>query len=595
MNKGLDSTKLLKKWTALRRNRVMDQIKIQNCLYGYSWAARRKFKSLLTSLVNENFEGALGHIGTLSAWSEQWYFDMADGERIAELTKNTYSKADWDYIDSELEENKNEYLKTLRDLIGQSDGIVKSVLVGAEILLKSTDWKKDPLSSLFQEDCSRTVKTIEQMTSEIGGLACRSLFAEVCVGIPYFGKGKLSFHNLKQKRDMARKALWKALSQQDLSSSTKSAKNLVKLGQQAARLHCKNISTLQKVRTETDSDEEKENLAKQELVETKMMKQSGLDYATGLYFTKVLGFAKRKYAGLATAEFIAASKLPFESEERWTNVSTKQLLEKPDNYDGKLVQVEGVVSSLREKKSQTGPVERVFSIFDLTSDSSKAEAYYAQYWLRDNGLEKGAYVDVCGHYNRSCPDVNRPDIHLIRLGLEERAKKDWTNRCRWLIRDWWDGFTDRTPAEWTLGTLNPEPKSFGLSMPEDNEYSEDLIQSVRKTYPSVRAALRALKEIVRGPLMRNVLKKYRAAQDYQYLRGFMIDLFILMTLIQSNRKPITRPLSRITIDTTQVPWIPDYMSDQRWMFGVDEKLMEINLRMDWLEYSLENYGPIGGA
>jgi hypothetical protein len=485
--------------------------------------------------------------------------------------------------------------ENLRRLREQSSGTIKELLRCAEILLLTRDWGRNTLSDLFIEDNSKTSETISQMSMEMGEMASKSLFAEVCMGIPHYGKRKRRHVKLSQERDIVRKETWESLSKHDLSSSYKLAKKLKRLGYRAAHLHGRNISALQKARAETDNDKDKESLAKQELEETKMMKRSGLDYSTGLYLSKILSFAKRKYLDPANEEFKAASKLPYMSKQKWITANTSQLLNNPDKYDGKNIQVEGIVSSLREKKSQTGPVERVFSIIKILSEEVEAEAYYAQYWLSDNGLSKGSYTNICGKFNKSCPDVNRPDIHLTRVGLEEGAKKDWIGRCKWLVRDWWDGFTDRTQADWTLGTLNPNPNSFGASVSEEKEYSENLIQSVRESYPSTRAALRTLKDVVRGPLNRNSQSIYRGTLGFRYLHGFMIDLFLLLTVLSSSRIPKTLKLSRIIEDTTPFPWVQTNLVEQQLMFGIEKRPVEIDFGLGWLEYSLENYEIIGGA
>ncbi|MFW9889061.1 MAG: hypothetical protein ACFFER_12815, partial [Candidatus Thorarchaeota archaeon] len=333
---------------------------------------------------------------------------------------------------------------------------------------------------------------------------------------------------------------WNSLSGRDTKKSLTFARRLRKLGRRAALYRAQQISRLQKQRSTDITEKKKLKLLKQELKNSALMKKRGLEYAVGLFFTNLF---KIGTSNDIETEFKEANSLPFSIETDTLPVESSLLLENPDDYDGKEVTVHGQVSYLREKKSRSGSGEVVFTIFRLQDDSGVTEAYYPRYWLTDNGLIKNGFAEVSGVFNTLCEDAKRPDVHLTRKSLLELSEQDWRGRCEWLVRNWWDGFGDRTRADWTFGTLDMNgssipgpPSEFTL----ENATSEK-IDAVKMKYPSVRAGLRSIKnllEVVVEKMSRNYARRTLSF----YARSLMVDALLYLAPSYNLERPIDAKL-----------------------------------------------------
>ena len=146
-----------------------------------------------------------------------------------------------------------------------------------------------------------------------------------------------------------------------------------------------------------------------------------------------------------------------------------------------------------------------------------------------------------------CPKSKKPDIHVIRLGPGKQKNNDWVSRCKWLVHEWWDGFTGRATANWTLSTLTPASDVLA------GEPLSDIRELARK-YPSIRAGFEALKSVMFDRIRLKLDIKYGSFLFFLYLRYTMIDLIVYLTLMSIIKEKIIIYFPSVRWYPTEPPW-----------------------------------------
>ncbi|MFW9889063.1 MAG: hypothetical protein ACFFER_12825 [Candidatus Thorarchaeota archaeon] len=574
----IKTEKLMKRWIKARLSNAWLHSGLLGLHSNYALVSN-SLADYLTMAVSEKLGPAVEVANSISRISESWLSDAYKLKSRAIRGIRSFTSSQWKWLQNTLLESSDDIERIILSMLESSEGQVRVMLLSILDELRTIIDKKPSLESMLESSLEDTAKIFEQAGRDFGEVACGMLYAECCTGIPWQGKKPRSPDQMDSKCVQLKMDLRKSLAKSDVKQARRIANSLKRTARKAAVIHSEEISHLQRCRTEPDYEDQKVLLIRDELGETRLMKQRGLDYATGLYYHNLLraGMPKKDIE----KECTEAQALPFDAEEDWKTIGLHELQESHDKYDGKMIQVGGQVSYLREKKSRSKGREVVFTILKLQDASSEIEAYYPRYWLSDNGLCKTGYAEVVGVFNKICPDAKRPDLHMIRLGLAERAERDWQSRCQWLVRDWWDGFTDRTPAEWTMGKMDPNTSSFSNESstelnPREMEISSDQIESAKKKYPSLSAGLRAVKHQF-GSFLQKSAKAALISAISQIVKTLAIESLTYLAASSQLAQPFS----------AQMPILGVYTDGWGYyQYEVEVAEMDLSRNLDWLPFQL---------
>ncbi len=579
--------KFIKQWANLRRRRVNYEIRLLNYTFPYSYATQKFFFDFLTAISQNDFDKAIEIFRKLNLWAEEWLKELWMGMEDIYTIDNIFSDKDWKSLQSMLLTVIEDYIIEFENLLGTEKSELRFIYFGIISILKKIKSQGKTFRSFFKEDIRKTTQIYTQIINEMGEITCHSLYGEICSGIPRWGERVETVSDQNDiSGDLIRK-LWDYLKLEDIDNGFKTSLELIETGKEKSLNYAKRISELQLIRTKTTDSKEKELLLKKEFEKTRLMKEYGLYYAIGLYFSNLFELGKKGNNKLIEDEFTQAKNLSFISPEDVKEVKISNLLRNPDDFDGKLVKIEGIIQNLKEKKLKGGKGELVFTTFEVHSDDSFVEIYYPRYWLSDNGLRNEGYGVFSGIFNKLCKQAKSPDIHLTQLSFGDRRDKDWINRCKWIIRDWWDGFTDRSAAEWTLGTLNPEASSFETNPDTEAKLTEDIFDALKEKYPSLTATLRSFRNVIFKVILRNFTSDYKASIHSHYDRNTMIDALLYKIITSFLTSGTKLSISRIKWQKKTPPWFDNGTQKENFVCDEESKIFNLGKELNWLNYELE--------
>ncbi|MFX1391914.1 MAG: hypothetical protein ACFE9Z_17755, partial [Promethearchaeota archaeon] len=539
---------------------------------------KRQFIKFVSSFARGKFEFAFNKMKSMSEHIENWLGEMRTCQVNNYLSQKFFSKKDWAFINEIFETDSDKMLSYLNNLLPTAKGDLRFILLGAHTFISHMKLNNGSCKDLFNEDSEFTNKLIDRYTNELGEICGRTLFTELCINMVWWKKSEILEENFNVDFYELKQQLWQALTKKNIHQVIALASKLKQLGRDASLFYSKLISHLQSERLELKNRSDKMKSLKTEFEYTENLRQRGLDFAIGIWFESLFKSVKKQDIKLLDEEFKQAKNLIFDASEKDMNVSIKDLVNNASDYDGKKVQVEGFITNIEEKKMRSGE-EAVFTLITLESDKTPIELYYPRYWLKDNGLTEEGYAQFCGTFNEMCPQAKKPDIHLTRLSYGERKDRDWLGRCAWLVRDWWDMFTDRTPANWTFSSLTP---LFDIDIHLQQDINKELLDLLKRQYPTFRASLRSFKHIIFDPVERNRAKDYRKFALYHYHRNLMIDTIIYLAITPFLTKKISANMLKIVTSPVS---LPPFEID---IFQTDRKSMRLGKNLKWLEYEL-NY------
>ncbi|MHA2065876.1 MAG: hypothetical protein ACXABY_16015 [Candidatus Thorarchaeota archaeon] len=577
----MNSQRLTRKWRAFRTKRVKNQISSMSQLSSYS-AACRYFAWYLAAIAAERLDAAVELAGELSLRAEDWTKEVSLSLSKLNVAPGILTKQEWKHLDSILRKNHEEASTQLSTRIASADRKESFVLVGVTGLLDTIANDGLGVYDILIHDVDLNQRLLQEVKQDFASISCRSLYASLCARIPLWNTPQIEPRALDSKCEQLMENLWNSLKIRNTKKTLSFARRLKKFSRRAAVYRAQRIAGLQKQRSTDIAEKKKMKLLKEELKDSGLMKKRGLEYAVGLFYTSLL---KTGNSQDIQTEFKEAERLTFSTEEATLELKSSALLENPVDYDGKLVTVNGQVSYLREKKSGSGSGEVVFTIFRLQDDTGVTEAYYPRYWLTDNGLAKNGYAEVTGVFNKLCKDAKRPDVHLTRRSLQERSEQDWRGRCEWLVRNWWDGFGNRTIANWTFGTLDMDEistPSTDTESPSDftlENATSEKIESVKMMYPSVRAGLRSLKSLLEY-VGAKMSRSYARRTLSFYGRSLMVDALVYLAASFNLERSIKAKLPMLKTEIN---------ASGNHAYDFEQVSISLDREMNWLTTELDMY------
>lgn len=589
-----EARKLLDKWLVLRDFRIQNQMNVYNHSLPHSAVVRVYYSKFLMDLINNDLDNATKKLEDLQGWSEDWLKDewLCLG-RIYQM-ESIFSKNEWNLIQSTFQANVDDILDNLNDLKEHSDETHQTALEDILKFITSFKTGDKTIYEIFKEDIKKFTNLVEECMNEMGELAAKSLHGKICLGIARHGELKGKKGNKKKKRKKGQdlkdakpilQDLWKGLKEEDAEKCLKLARKLKDSGEKNAIHHARFISDLQHKRKNLSDESKKlESLIEENKLTTEM-RRNGLYYSMGLYFQNALELSLAGFEKIARREYTKAEKLSFESKDETSEVTIKDLLDDPDAYDGKIVKVSGLVANINETKHKSGKGEVVFITFELHHDDNSIEFYFPRNWLTDNGLEKQCLAEFTGTFNKKCNNSNKPDIHVIRQGLGKRKNDDWVSRCKWLVNEWWDGFTGRATANWTLGTLTPD--LFEGKPP--SETSIDNLRELRKNYPAIRAGLRPFRSLISNRIKRKLDFDYAKFVYSLYMKYTLIDSIFYLTLMSILKEKISLDLPSARAYFTESPWTEVGALKTIAMCKIERQEFKTGDGLEWLKYEIDTF------
>ena len=143
------------------------------------------------------------------------------------------------------------------------------------------------------------------------------------------------------------------------------------------------------------------------------------------------------------------SKIPYGEK-----VTLQALMEKGWGFNGKLVQVTGVVSNIGV--SRKGGVYRTeFTLSDLTGEHQvQALAVYEN--LAHHGMINGSNVNINGIWEMASKLVEYPMIKINRVSLSKYKKESWLDYMTNVVRPWFDLYPNSHNLVWSVRPENKE-------------------------------------------------------------------------------------------------------------------------------------------
>jgi hypothetical protein len=134
-------------------------------------------------------------------------------------------------------------------------------------------------------------------------------------------------------------------------------------------------------------------------------------------------------------------------------VSISQLLEPPQIYENKMVELEGFAKNIELSTFTINNEERFASIFELT-DIPNGKNIKVRLYMRkivSEILVENSYVKINGFFSNQCSwNYNEPGIELDRINFTELKNHNWQDYMVYKIRKWFDLYPGSINMIWTV-------------------------------------------------------------------------------------------------------------------------------------------------
>lgn len=131
------------------------------------------------------------------------------------------------------------------------------------------------------------------------------------------------------------------------------------------------------------------------------------------------------------------------------NVSVRDLNDRGDTYDGKYVDIKGIVRNSQIKRTRDGKLISIFSLSDSTKNNSIQVVAVFEH-LMNKGIIDGSYVRVNGEWKLESPFADQPILQLKRLQLSKQAKSSWIDKMIRVIQPWFEFYPNSHFITWSI-------------------------------------------------------------------------------------------------------------------------------------------------
>lgn len=436
------------------------------------------------------------------------------------------SRGTWDAVQGTLAANAVTIRQSLQGQLATTDNdLERRILEGTALLIDAALQEGNSLRAEFSANMTRheylTSKLVDICSQVTTQLLYSNLCAQVLIG-QYTPADQSRIMSGRQIIGSYKRKIYEALKEASAVYARHYAYELCALSEIVAGWCANTIAERQRSRRHYVDTALKPDLLNQELQTTKILKACVADFAIGLYLYSSPDDVLKTEAQYASRLSYAPATAPAEA----AMPSMAALLDNPEQYDGKVVTVKGLVSDLDEKKWLVDDREAVRSEFRINEGNATLSARRSGKKFHDNGLEEMALVELTGTFR---DDNQNTRIDIASRDFQHSRNRSWTDRCQWLASRLWDNGTNGCACDWTLAAMDPAEVP-SLSLGEvgctEEEYKARLA-AVKGQYPAARAIYGALVQIDRMVTDRTYDDRSKSIQ----LRSNCIDR-LLTELVQ---------------------------------------------------------------
>ncbi len=168
-----------------------------------------------------------------------------------------------------------------------------------------------------------------------------------------------------------------------------------------------------------------------------------------LLFPVTLGQTSGADPGLAAA----ARRLPFDLIlEDGINVTVEKLRQTPEKYEGKLVEIEGLVYQISYQR-EAQKVNTYMKVADMVRGQAEEPGITVRAHFQDlmsDGLCPGTYVRLSGYYSTAADwSPGEPALEFHRLTLAGAGS--WLNQLIYDLQTWFELYPQNANLYWSMG------------------------------------------------------------------------------------------------------------------------------------------------